>query len=123
MIVNIKNGSGQFLARRVYITSNLGWENWWGTDLLANKNNRGAIERRITVNKIFDKVFIPDIEIPPSRTYTIPTSEYCPNTMLGDEDDFTLLRANASVGENTFSELFCDEEQEFLQNCFNGNNQ
>lgn len=46
--VNLKNGSAQFLARQVYITSNVGWKNWWGAELLSNVENAHAIERRIT---------------------------------------------------------------------------
>lgn len=56
--VNCKNGHAEFLARRVYITSNLGWRNWWGADLLANKENEAAIERRITVNKVFTERYV-----------------------------------------------------------------
>jgi len=57
--VNVKNGSAQFLAERVYITSNTGWRNWWPTDLLSNKNNEPAILRRITVEKNFINVYQP----------------------------------------------------------------
>lgn len=54
MKVNLKNGHTEFLAKRIYITSNQGWRTWWQSDLLANKENEAAIERRITVNKHFD---------------------------------------------------------------------
>lgn len=58
LTVNLKNGSAQFLAKRVYVTSNVGWRNWWGAELLANKENESAIERRIFVNKIFTEKYV-----------------------------------------------------------------
>lgn len=54
MKVNIKNGHAEFLAKRVYVTSNQGWRSWWGTDLLSNRENEAAIMRRITREKHFD---------------------------------------------------------------------
>jgi len=108
MIVNIKNGSAQLLARRVYITSNIGWENWWGSELLANKNDKGAIERRITENRKFDVIYMPDL---PNTTNNNNT----PVTWVGDEYDhnYTLRRSDAMlVGQNTLDELYCDEEAE-----------
>lgn len=57
MRVNIKNRSANFLARRVYITSNQGWRSWWGSELLSNRENENAIMRRITVDKHFDTVY------------------------------------------------------------------
>lgn len=56
--VNCKNGHAEFLARRVYITSNTGWRNWWGAELLANKENAAAIERRIFVEKTFTERYV-----------------------------------------------------------------
>lgn len=56
--VNCKNGHAEFLGKRVYITSNTGWRNWWGAELLANKENESAIERRITENKIFTEKYV-----------------------------------------------------------------
>lgn len=114
--VNVKNGFAQFLAKRVYVTSNTKWQNWWPTELMKNKNNIWAIQRRITLEKTFEHVWMPAIH---------------PVTVLGasnDPDDdtasYTPIRSDAMlVGANTLSELFCTEEQEFLQNCYNGNNQ
>lgn len=108
--VNVKNGFAQFLAKRVYITSNTKWQNWWGSDLLKNKANVWAIQRRITLEKVFEHVFMPALH---------------PVTVLGeetqDDDDNMLVRSDAMlVGANTLSELFCTEEQEFLNNCYNG---
>lgn len=59
--VNCKNGHAEFLARRVYITSNTGWRNWWPTELLANKNNEEAIERRIFCAKVFTEKYIDQV--------------------------------------------------------------
>lgn len=102
--VNVKNGDAQFLARRVYITSNIGWKNWWGNDLLKNKNDEWAIQRRITVNKTFDEVYVP-----PLVTDAI---ERGPVTMLNDLtiDDHMPVRSNAMLVGNALQELWCDEE-------------
>lgn len=112
--VELKNGSTQFLARRVYITSNAGWRTWWASDLLANKNNEGAIERRITVEKHFHDVYVAPSSGELRRSDSL-------SLILGEPTQ--LDRQNAIVGPNTLSELFCDEEQEFLQACFEGRNQ
>jgi len=61
--VNMKNGHGEFLARRVYITSNIGWRNWWASDLLSNSNNENAIVRRITGEQHFTEVYNPDAPV------------------------------------------------------------
>jgi len=53
MTVPVKNGHAQFLARRIYITSNIGWKNWWAAELLANKNDIGAVQRRITEERSY----------------------------------------------------------------------
>lgn len=94
--MNIKNGDAQFLARRVYITSNIGWKNWWGTELLKNKNDEWAIQRRITVNKTFDTIY----------------NAHTPTTMLNDLaiDEYMPVRSNAMLVGNALSELWCDEE-------------
>jgi len=110
--VNMKNSSAEFLAKRVYVTSNIGWRNWWSGDLLSNKNNEDAIVRRITVDKYFDKKYVAG-------------DEYVPVTMLND-------RAIGDVGE--IGELACDENfndivnddydafQSILNNHSNGDN-
>lgn len=56
--VNIKNAEAQFLAKRVYITSNAGWRTWWAADLLSNKHNEAAIKRRITNEREFVDVYV-----------------------------------------------------------------
>jgi hypothetical protein len=56
--VNIKNSEAQFLARRVYVTSNAGWKTWWSSSLLSNKNNEKAIQRRITHAEEFTEEYI-----------------------------------------------------------------
>lgn len=55
--VNLKNGSAEFLGKRVYVTSNQGWRSWWGTSLMQNSNNEAAILRRITVDKHFSEPY------------------------------------------------------------------
>jgi len=97
-MVENKNGSCELLVRRVYITSNKGWRNWWASDLLDNVNNEEAIVRRITVDKHFDVKYVKPVN---SDIVTI----------LGD--DHVLQRQNAIVG-NAFNELWCDEDQSFL---------
>lgn len=120
MIVNIKNGSAQFLAKRVYVTSNVSWENWWGADLLANKNNKWAIQRRITLNKIFEHVFMPALH-PTTVLGEETQDDDTTNNIMQASQDYDLHRSDAMlVGANTLSELFCTEEQEFLNNCYNG---
>jgi len=57
MLVPVKNGHAQFLARRIYITSNVSWTNWWGADLLAANNHKEAMQRRITVEKHFTDTY------------------------------------------------------------------
>jgi len=57
MLVPVKNGHAQFLARRIYITSNVGWKNWWGSDILAANNHMEAMQRRITVEKHFTDTY------------------------------------------------------------------
>lgn len=106
MAVENKNGHSEFLAHRVYITSNIGWRNWWGEELLKNKNNVEAIERRITVEKHFDQVYVaPEVNDP---------------VLALGADEHQLQRQNAIVGRNTLSELYCDEDQSFLDHT-NGN--
>jgi len=58
MKVNIKNGHAELLARRIYVTSNIGWKNWWPSELLGNVNNTDAIQRRITDNKEFVNKYV-----------------------------------------------------------------
>lgn len=55
--VNLKNGHCEFLARRVYITSNTGWTNWWPESLLSNESNKEAILRRITEVVLFTEKY------------------------------------------------------------------
>lgn len=55
--VNVKNGHAQFFAHRVYVTSNTGWRNWWGPELLANKENEAAIVRRIHQERVFTEKY------------------------------------------------------------------
>jgi len=100
--VENKNGHTEFLAKRVYITSNVGWRNWWGSELLANANNEEAITRRITVDKTFTTKYIAPIIANP--------------IMQIDDiiDDNQLRRQNAIVGHNTLNPLYCDEERDFL---------
>lgn len=91
--VNVKNGNAQFLARRVYITSNVGWKNWWAAELLANANNIEAIQRRITVEKTF------------TETYEERVQEASLVTMLNDQP---LNDEVLNIGE--VGELACDED-------------
>jgi len=114
MKVENKNGSCEFLARRVYITSNAGWRTWWASELLANVNNEDAITRRITVEKHFHDVYVAPASGELRRSNSMAL-------ILGDQTQ--LDRQDAIVGPNTFNELFCDEEQEFLQACYEGRNQ
>jgi len=60
LTVEVKNGSAQFLVKAVWVTSNTAWTNWWGDKLLSNINNRAAIQRRITTERVFNDVFQPD---------------------------------------------------------------
>jgi hypothetical protein len=100
--VENKNGHTEFLAKRVYITSNVGWRNWWGSDLLANANNEEALTRRITVDRSFTQKYVAPIL----------------NNPVMQIDDIVnenqLQRQNAIVGPNVYNELFCDEEADFL---------
>lgn len=109
--VNVKNSSAPFLAKRIYITSNAGWKTWWAEELLKNKENSWAIERRITKLQHFETPYKP-----------INSDE--PILYMGDptDEEFNLVRSDAMlVGQNTLNELFCDEEQEFLDQCYYGN--
>lgn len=100
-MVENKNGDVEFLAKRIYITSNAKWKNWWASDLLANAENVEALGRRITVEKIF------------TEKYVAPNTD--PIMQIDDiVDGHQLRRQNAIVGRNTLSELFCDEEPDFL---------
>lgn len=86
MKVNMKNGHAEFLAKRIYVTSNQGWRTWWSTELLQNKENEHAIVRRITVDKHFADRYNP-----------------ASKNVVGDDDDVVLatpIRSNANVGLN-----------------------
>lgn len=86
MKVNMKNGHAEFLAKRIYVTSNQGWRTWWATELLQNKENEHAIVRRITVDKHFADRYNP-----------------ASKNVVGDDDDVVLatpVRSNANVGLN-----------------------
>lgn len=58
--VEVKNGHRQWLARKVWITSNQPWESWWGVELMRGDNKK-AIERRITsiieMNDVYQERF------------------------------------------------------------------
>lgn len=95
MKINMKNGSAEFLARRVYITSNQGWRSWWGTDLLTNAQNEDAITRRITVDKHFGE-----------RYAAVPVAPPSPHP--------TLVRQNAIVNANYIFDDNDLEVQEFV---------
>lgn len=58
--VEVKNGSTEFLAKAIWITSNAGWTTWWGDKLLSNINNRAAIQRRISSERVFNNVYQED---------------------------------------------------------------
>lgn len=81
--VNCKNGHAEFLAKRVYITSNTGWRNWWANELLANKNNEDAIERRIFVNKVFTEKYVDAVRANESM---LRDSEYFDEFRCRDDD-------------------------------------
>lgn len=57
--VEQKNGSREFLARAVWVTSNIGWANWWGPALINNVNNKKAIQRRITTERVLTEEWKP----------------------------------------------------------------
>lgn len=110
LTVNIKNASTQFLARRVYVTSNAGWRTWWATDLMKNKHNEQAIQRRITGEKYFDKQYTAitdddrdnfdrdfrctDNDLVPMRTSSIVDH----SDVFQQEPENALLRCNAMQG-------------------------
>lgn len=103
--VNIKNGSGEFLAKRVYITSNQGWKTWWAKELLANTHNTDAIQRRITVEKQFNTPYtaprpaplntddhIIDVTSPtPPVTRTYASAGWLGNDLVCEEDDEAIM--------------------------------
>jgi len=100
--VNIKNGSSQLLARRIYVTSNAGWKTWWGADLLANSNNQAAIERRITYEGFFNIKYVA-----PNASQGEPSIL---DTDVGDIIDFGVQPSTGNFG----NPLICEEDDEFL---------
>lgn len=62
--VEVKNGHKQWLAQRVWITSNQPWESWWGVELMRG-DNKAAIQRRITaVEEMNERYQEPEYHIP-----------------------------------------------------------
>lgn len=55
--VEAKNGTKNFMAKMVWITSNQVWTNWWAKEFMANIENKGAVERRITSVRMFNNIY------------------------------------------------------------------
>jgi len=131
MKVNIKNMSAQFLARRVYVTSNQGWKSWWGSELLANSENVNAIQRRITKEKVFDTVYnsskdVVEVLDAPVRSGAIiannindmfaPVSDRDWVTDVfnaGAQNDMRLNRQLSTVNESPVFNFTADEHKEW----------
>lgn len=99
--VEIKNGSCEWLAETVWITSNQGWKSWWPEKLMSNKFNTAAIERRIYFQKEFTEVYVE-----PCRRLIVNE----PDQMIGEvgewaceEDIDSLLQPQAYDADNEAS--------------------
>jgi len=55
MRVEVKGGSRAFVARRIIVTSNVPWENWWRPEV---QFSRDAMRRRITKIVYYDKPYV-----------------------------------------------------------------
>lgn len=56
--VEAKNGTRNFVAKKVWITSNQVWTNWWAKEFMANVENKEAVERRITSVRVFNEKYV-----------------------------------------------------------------
>lgn len=122
--INIKNGSGEFLAKRVYVTSNTGWKNWWGTALINNIHNTKAIERRITVEKTFTEEYTPlSLSQAPTQHINIDETPLSPlgrayanagyiGDLLCSEDDEEVMAHARAVAANEYTQADFELEQE-----------
>jgi len=70
MRVESKGGSAQFTAKRIIVTSNTFWTEWWKSDI---KYNREAMERRFDVIKEYTTRYTP----PPPKTVEEAANAEC----------------------------------------------
>lgn len=98
LVVEVKNTHEQFLARQIYITSNIGWRNWWPKELLANKNDAEAIQRRITSERTFTETY--EERVNAARQVTMLNDEPIPHDDIGEvgdlacEEDYDAIRSS-----------------------------
>lgn len=83
--VEAKNGTRNFLAKKVWITSNQVWTNWWAKEFMANTENKEAVERRITSVRVFnDKYVDGKDEVPTNSTSSSSSAAAQPIVRIGD---------------------------------------
>nr|QKV51022.1 putative replication associated protein [Crucivirus sp.] len=81
--VESKNGTKNFMAKMVWITSNQVWTNWWAKEFMANQENKEAVERRITSVRIFNDKYKPrngkdEVAAGASSSSSSSSSSSCP---------------------------------------------
>jgi len=97
--VDVKNGSSQFLGRKVWITSNKSWKNWW-SDAVFYVENVKAIERRITSERVFDTPYVEP---------TDPTTSAILGQAQADQDDLSLV-CMEELGDLRADEYFAQQD-------------
>jgi len=68
MQVQIKGGSVSFVGRRVYVTSNVCWYDWYKKHFEAMPLHREALMRRITNCELMSKPYVADIDFSAPET-------------------------------------------------------